>query len=263
LKEALEQRATTFAIQHTVPQHIQEVKTRREAHVLKVMQQVKDRLTREIRYWDNRAVQLKAMEDAGKSRTNLNSANARQRADALAERLKKRMTDLELERKIVARPPTVLGGALVVPLGFFAADAEPGVLRETPPPYAVNTSRSETLAIRKVMETEKALGFDPRDVSAENRGYDIESRDPTTGGLRFIEVKGRAKGAETVTVTKNEILTGLNRPDAYILAIVLVEEGMAETPAYVRCPFTQEPDFGVASVNFKLNELLDRVTATN
>jgi Domain of unknown function (DUF3883) len=33
-------------------------------------------------------------------------------------------------------------------------------------------------------------------------------------------VKGRISGAETVTVTKNEILYSLNKPDDYILAIV-------------------------------------------
>lgn len=37
--------------------------------------------------------------------------------------------------------------------------------------------------------------------------YDIESRDPTRGTLRFIEVKGRAVDAQTITVTHNEILS--------------------------------------------------------
>ena len=107
------------------------------------------------------------------------------------------------------------------------------------------------------MQFEREEGFQPRDVSKENRGYDIESRDPRTDRLRFIEVKGRVKGAETVTVTKNEILTGLNRPDAYILAVVLVEEGVAETPVYLLRPFAQEPEFAAASVNLKLAELLN------
>ena len=41
------------------------------------------------------------------------------------------------------------------------------------------------------METERRLGFDPTDRELEKRGYDIESRVPTTGALRFLEVKGR------------------------------------------------------------------------
>ena len=41
------------------------------------------------------------------------------------------------------------------------------------------------------MAAERVLGNEPRDVSAEKKGYDIESRDPRAGHLRFIEVKGR------------------------------------------------------------------------
>ena len=44
-----------------------------------------------------------------------------------------------------------------------------------------------------VMQSETRLGYAPRDVSVENRGYDIESSIPGTGKLRFIEVKGRVK----------------------------------------------------------------------
>jgi len=43
----------------------------------------------------------------------------------------------------------------------------------------------------------------------ERLGYDIESRDLKTGKLRFLEVKGRISGADTVTVTRNEILYSL------------------------------------------------------
>lgn len=101
-----------------------------------------------------------------------------------------------------------------------------------------------------------------------------------SGKLRFIEVKGRLQGAKTVTVTKNEILTALNKPDDFILAIVLVpptEESPSADPwqigdpaakygisrdgcrvYYVRRPFTKEPDFDVTSVNYDLTELLAR-----
>ena len=48
-------------------------------------------------------------------------------------------------------------------------------------------------------------------------GYDIESRVPGEGKLRFIEVKGRAAGADTLTVTRNEILYSLNKPEDFIL----------------------------------------------
>ena len=81
-------------------------------------------------------------------------------------------------------------------------------------------------------------------------------RESGAGRLRFIEVKGRAKGAETVTVTRNEILTALNAPDAYVLAIVEVADGFAIQPRYVRAPFAREPDFGATCVTYRLADLL-------
>ncbi|MBU6410477.1 MAG: SWF/SNF helicase family protein, partial [Verrucomicrobia bacterium] len=262
LSQNLEQRALGFAIQKIVPPHLEEVRARREHYIQKVMQQVKARLTSEINYWDHRANVLKAQEDAGKNRSNLNSANARRNADELADRLKKRMAELEQEKSIVARPPNVLGGALVVPASWFASAGDINALHETPTPYGTSDREIERLAMEKVMQFEREQGFQPRDISPENRGYDIESRDPKTDRLRFIEVKGRVKGAPTVTVTKNEILTSLNRPDAFILAIVFVASGIAETPVYLRQTFSQEPEFGTASVNFKLSELLEKATGS-
>ena len=52
---------------------------------------------------------------------------------------------------------------------------------------------------------------------------------------RHIEVKGRVKGAGTVTITRNEMLYALNQSDKFLLAIVLVGEGDAvEGPFYLR-----------------------------
>jgi hypothetical protein len=93
-------------------------------------------------------------------------------------------------------------------------------------------------------------------VSKENLGYDIESLDPRTGRLHFIEVKGRRAGADTVTVTRNEILYGMNVPEQYILAVVEIEDGQPGPSRYIYNPFGEEPYFGVTSVNYNLNELL-------
>ncbi|MBM3464271.1 MAG: DUF3883 domain-containing protein, partial [Armatimonadetes bacterium] len=109
-----------------------------------------------------------------------------------------------------------------------------------------------------VMDVERRLGFEPVDREADKLGYDIESRVPGTGKLRFLEVKGRISGANTVTVTKNEILTSLNKPDEFILALVEFLEGDGHRVHYVRRPFRREPDFGVTSVNYDFSELLLR-----
>jgi hypothetical protein len=81
---------------------------------------------------------------------------------------------------------------------------------------------------------------------------------PGTGRLRFLEVKGRISGAATITVTKNEILYSLNKPDDFILAIVEFLPGDTHKVHYVRQPFKREPDFGVTSVNYDFSELLTR-----
>jgi len=108
------------------------------------------------------------------------------------------------------------------------------------------------------MDVERGLGYEPVDRETEKVGYDIESRVPGTGRLRFIEVKGRASGSATLTVTKNEILYSLNKPEDYILAIVEFVDGDQHRVHYVRTPFQREPDFGVTSVNYDFAELLAR-----
>ena len=121
-----------------------------------------------------------------------------------------------------------------------------------------DTQASAARARAVVMEVERSLGFEPVDRELDKLGYDIESRVLGTGKLRFIEVKGRVQGASTVTVTKNEVLTSLNKPEDYILAIVEFQDGDTEQVHYVRKPFHREPDFGVTSVNYDLPELLAR-----
>ena len=105
------------------------------------------------------------------------------------------------------------------------------------------------------MGIERSLGFEPTDREFEKLGYDIESRIPGTGKLRFIEVKGRVSGAETITVTRNEILYSLNKPEDFILAIVeFIGDG--HRVHYIHRPFRREPDFGVTSVNYSFAELV-------
>ena len=119
----------------------------------------------------------------------------------------------------------------------------------------------ELAAMSAVMDIERSLGFIPKDVSAENVGYDIESVIPeekrtcTESSIRFIEVKGRTKGADTVAVTKNEILTALNKPRDYILAIVEVDGDKTRT-VYLRCPFSAKPDFAATGITYNINELI-------
>jgi hypothetical protein len=254
ITRALEQTAQGHAIAHVVPEHIAEVRGRRLTWIEKTRAAVKDRLTKEITYWDHRAEQLKLQEQAAKAGARLNSQEARRRADDLQARLQRRLAELDREAQISALPPVVLGGLVVVPLGLVAVMTG----RTLPPPSPADTQALAARARAIVMEAERALGFDPTDREVEKLGYDIESRVPGTGKLRFIEVKGRVSGAPTITVTKNEILYSLNKPDDFILAIVEFLDGNSHRAHYLRRPFQREPDFGVTSVNYDMDELIAR-----
>ena len=251
----MEKNAQSYAVANVVPEHLAEVRDARLALIAKTEAAVKDRLTKEITYWDHRAEQLKAQEQAGKTGARLNSGEARKRADNLQARLHKRLEELRIEARISPLPPVVLGGLLVVPKGLLdvIAGREADDTRT-----AIDTQASAARARDIIMEVERGLGYEPVDREFEKLGYDIESRVPGTGRLRFIEVKGRVSGAETITVTRNEILYSLNKPDDFILGIVEFLEGDAHRVHYVREPFRREPDFGVTSVNYDFAELLAR-----
>ena len=261
ITRALERHAQGYAIAHVVPEHIAEVRGRRLTWIEKTRAAVKDRLTKEIAYWDHRAEQLKDQEQAGRAGARLNSQEARRRADDLQARLHRRLAELDREAQISALPPVVLGAIVVVPLGLLAA-----VSGRTLPALAIpaDTQASAARARAIVMEVERALGFDPTDRELEKLGYDIESRvisGQDKGRLRFIEVKGRVTGADTLTVTRNEILTSLNKPEEFILAMVEFFDGDTHRVHYLRRPFQREPDFGVTSVNYNFVELIARAEA--
>src|SRR5579884_4203704 len=253
LRADLEAKAMEHAAIHLVPDHLNELRRRKEELIDKTLAAVKDRLTKEINYWDHRAAQLKDQELAGKVNAKLNSGLARQRADELSARLQRRLAELVQERKLSPLPPVVLGGAMIIPVGLLRKLT--GQAPEPPPDFALDTEESERRAMQAVMETERRLGFNPRDVSDQNLGYDVESAIPNSGLLRFLEVKGRVRGARTVTITKNEILTGLNKPQQFILALVLLDPDREEV-RYARVPFEKEPDFKATSVNYDLEKLL-------
>lgn len=255
ISHELEKQAVGHAVATVVPEHFAEVSQRKQELISKTEAAVKARLTKEINYWDHRAEQLKLQEQAGRHNARLNSAEARKRADLLQGRLQKRLEDLKLEAQMSPLPPVVLGGLLVVPMGLLAAMTG----KDLPvPARPMDTQASAARARAIIMEIERGLGFEPRDCELEKLGYDIESSIPGTGKLRFIEVKGRVSGAPTITVTRNEILYSLNKPEDFILAIVEFTGDDGHRVHYLRQPFQREPDFGVTSVNYDFRDLLNR-----
>jgi SNF2 family DNA or RNA helicase len=249
----LEDTAKGYAVTTIIPAHLEEVKTRRDAMIKKVHTQVRERLTREIHYWDNKGEQLRLAESAGKKNAKINSRKAFARSEELSRRLEKRERELEAQRRLTPMSPNILAAALVIPWYAIASETEKRLQ-----PDIESRRRIELLAMKATEAAEREAGRIPEDVSAENRGWDIESRDPETGSLLLIEVKGRIKEAAEITVTHNEVMQGFNAQDNFILSLVLVDGEACDGPYYIRKPFEKEPDWADAGKQLRIRKLLER-----
>lgn len=254
----LESLALQHATQKLVPEHYQEVKARRERHADKILRAVNERLVKEINHLAGRAIQLEADVAAGKQ-PRVQPENLKRRAEELTARLEQRKRELAAMKNVVASTPVVIGGALVIPQGLLAQ-------RKGEASFSVDAqarAHIERVAMRAVIDHEHSLGNTTQGVSAEKCGWDITSRPPLNADNslppeRHIEVKGRAKGQTTITVSRNEIIYALNQADKFLLAVVIVEGDRFDGPYYIRQPFSQEPDWAEASKNMDLAKLLER-----
>jgi SNF2 family DNA or RNA helicase len=257
-----EQRAIALAATTLVPEHFKEVSERRFAHVDKTLSAVHDRLSKEIAFWTDRWIKLKDDLEAGKD-VRLNVENARRTVADLEGRLENRRKELQSMRHVVNGTPIVLGGALVIPAGLMrklTGDEETAPNISSDP---IARSRIERIAMDAVRRVEESQGCQITDVSRDKCGWDLTSQPPVIDHKhpdpRHIEVKGRVKGASTITVTRNEMLYAFNQGDKFVLAIALVnEDDSVEGPYYIRRPFDREPGWGVSSINYNLSDLLQK-----
>ena len=259
LKQDLTQLSVAWATQHLVPKHVDDVRGTRTRMVSKTLEAVHARLTREISYWSKKRNDFEAQLKEGKQ-PRMQPENAKKRVEELKARLASRTAELEASMNLASNPPTVLGCALVLPQGYvnaFFAKATGAPLQTLSTDDLEVRKIVELIAMKAVMDAERALGHTVKDVSAENVGWDVTAI--TQAGVdRFIEVKGRIHSADAVTVTTNEVLMGLNKGDRFILAVVLVDGERVLGPHYIRSPFTSEPDPGATSVSYHLGKLLSR-----
>ena len=262
----LEQKALTLAASTLVPEHFQEVAARRIAHVDKTLTAVHERLSKEIAYWTDRWMKLGDDEKAGKD-VRLNKENARRTVTDLEGRLENRRRELQAMRHVASSTPVALGGALVIPIGLMRQ--LPGEGLEEADPFSADPmarSRIERIAMQAVRQAEESRGCVVVDVSGQKCGWDLTSYPSPVGGkpveVRHIEVKGRVKGAPTITVTRNEMIYAMNQADKFHLAIVLVDDdGSVEGPHFVRNPFDAEPAWGISAITFEIKALLARAQA--
>src|SRR5581483_3248344 len=133
-----------------------------------------------------------------------------------------------------------------------------GASRQQIDDHAAERTATERAAVDAVMAAERTLGRSPVEMPPNNKGFDVESRDPD-GMLWFIEVKGRVVGAETFSITRSEIGVGRNKADRHILALVEVEGTRAKGVRYIRRAFEEVGDlpFDTISVNLQWKPYFD------
>lgn len=263
----LEQQALTLAANSLVPEHHQEVAGRHIAHIDKTLAAVHERLSKEISFWTDRWIKLSDDQQAGKD-VRLQIDNIKRTITDLEGRLANRKRELLAARHLNSGTPVALGGALIVPMGLL--QQRRGDVQAHPPDFCADAAareRIERIAMDTVRKTEEAMGHRVVDVSRDKCGWDLSAypsvRPGTPSEVRHIEVKGRIKGASTITVTRNEILYALNQAHQFFLAIVLIDPEDSsplaiQGPFYIQHPFESEPGWGVSSINYDLQALLKR-----
>lgn len=112
LKQDIEAKSKTYAVKYLVPQHKREKEEQQGDLIDKTIAAVRERLTKEILYWDQQAEKLKQQEAEGKPNAKLNSDKARARADELQSRMERRLDELAKEKRLSPLPPLIVGGAL-------------------------------------------------------------------------------------------------------------------------------------------------------
>ena len=258
-----EQRAIALAASTLVPEHFREVSERRVAHVDKTLSAVHDRLSKEIAFWSDRWLKLKEDLAAGKD-VRLNVENARRTVTDLEGRLENRKKRTPVDAARRQRHADRPRRCPCRPRGPHAAATRrrrnaPATSSADP----IARSRIERLAMEAVRQAEESRGCHVVDVSKDKCGWDLTSHPPAHEQKqpepRHIEVKGRVKGAATVTITRNEMLYAFNQGDKFVLAIVLVAKTTASKARTTSDdPFDREPGWGVSSINYNLSDLLQK-----
>jgi hypothetical protein len=158
----------------------------------------------------------------------LNLENARRTVGDLEGRLENRKKELQAMRHVTSATPVASAERWSCRPGCCANCVAKSLLTEDGAPLQDAAARPHRAAGHgRRPQCEEARGCRGGRVG-QKCGWDLTSYPPPIDGkqpdARHIEVKGRVKGASTVTITRNEILYALNQADKFVLAIVLVGE---------------------------------------
>lgn len=183
---------------------------------------------------DGELIQLYERRDQGESvdLTIFNKEEQKKNYELAFEELKH---SIEQEKHLTMSAPRFIGAVRVVP----AVHVEPAM---------VSDARIELVGMEVAMDFEREHGRIPEDISAENLGFDIRSRDGN-GKLRYIEVKARAQQG-AVALTQNEWFKAKRFTDDYYLYAVMNAANSPEL-VIIRNPVENlEPEAIIESVRY-------------
>ena len=212
--------AEAFLLEHGLTPFLNEVRLEREREIDAIARHVELSLNTLI---DRTQVQVDGLmqrEQRGEEGAAGNLKQAMERLEQLNDRLDRRRQELASQRQFALADLVHLGAAWVLPhpdrTGAYGG--------------MVTDPAIEAIAMQVAMQHERDRGWQPQDVSAESRGFDVLSKDPATQAVRFIEVKGRA-GTGVVALTANEYRTAQRLAADYWLYVVF---DCASTPRLQR-----------------------------
>ena len=209
-----------FLLENGLQPFLQQVQQERQKELDTIARHVDVSLLNLIDRQQRQAVDLLQRQQQGED-VALALGEAERRLDELNARLERRRQEIQRERQLTIADLVHIGSALVLPHpereNFEAM---------------IHDKEVERIAMEEAIRYERKRGWLPENVSAEDRGFDILSRYPESGSVRFIEVKGRA-GTGPVVLTRNEYKTAERLRADYWLYVVF---DCARTPRLTAIP---------------------------
>lgn len=194
----------------------------------KTRKEVIKRMDQEIKFWDNEAL---AIAQGTRSNAKHTAATAKFKANEHRARKTSRLDQIDREGTILIKQPKVISVALVVPaISVPGHESSKAALF---PKDQEAIKKIERRAVDLVLSVEEKLGYSPKEMPRNNKGFDIDSFRENTGRT-FIEVKGRIDGAENFIITESEFFLGHTQGNSFILALVRVAPGEDSTKDQVR-----------------------------
>jgi len=203
--------ATTWLNTHALQPFLEEIRTERLSEVERIATHVELSLTELLQRADDEIGRANEEIQRGITGAEGRLAQAENRHAELMARRERRRRELEQQRSLTLQAVDRITSVLILP---HPERENPEISRMRP------NLETETVAMRVVMEHEKALGRQVYDVHEKNLGYDITSLDLSSGELRLIEVKGIANATGTIILTPNERRVAEDRRDCFWLYLV-------------------------------------------